>query len=183
MTSSSIESLSPQAGDLMNVVVETPGGSRNKFRYDEETGLFRLHKILPMGSAFPFDFGFVPGTRADDGDPLDVLVLGDEPTFTGCHVTVRAIGVLEARQTERGKTIRNDRLLGVPEGKKIRPHARSIRDLPGSLLDQIEHFFVAYNRYEGRDFRILRRSGPRTARTLLSRARRKFAATGGDQRS
>ena len=67
----------------LNVIIETPAGSRSKFKFDEELGLFRLHKLLPVGAAFPFDFGFVPGTKGDDGDPLDVLVLVDEPTFTG----------------------------------------------------------------------------------------------------
>jgi inorganic pyrophosphatase len=159
----------------VQAVVETPGGSRNKFKWDEEAGVFRLHKILPMGSAFPFDFGFIPGTMAEDGDPIDVLVVGEEPTFTGCVVGVRLIGVLEARQTERGtsKSIRNDRLIGTPEGEKIRPAVRSIDDLPARTLDQIEHFFVSYNRYEGRTFRILGRRGPRAARGLLEEARRK----------
>ena len=76
-----------------------------------------------MGSAFPFDFGFIPGTLAEDGDPLDLLVLGEEATFTGCAVTVRLLGVIEALQTEYGKTIRNDRLIGTPEGEKIKPAA------------------------------------------------------------
>src|SRR5437764_1172805 len=76
-----------RATGLVNVIVETPAGSRSKYKYDEALGLFRLHKLLPVGAAFPFDFGFIPGTRAEDGDPLDVLLLGVEPTFVGCLVT------------------------------------------------------------------------------------------------
>jgi inorganic pyrophosphatase len=152
---------------LVHVVVETPAGSRNKFKFDEERGLFTLHKMLPMGAAFPFDFGFVPGTRAEDGDPLDVMVLGEEPTFTGCLLTVRLLGSIEADQKERGKVIRNDRLIGVAETPKIRRSERSLDDVPARLLDQIEHFFVAYNRFEGREFVPRRRSGPAAAMKRL----------------
>lgn len=162
----------------IDAVVETPGGSRNKFIYDEKRGLFRLHKILPRGSAFPYDFGFIPNTLAEDGDPIDVMVLGEEPTFTGCVVGVRLVGVVEARQTKDGRTIRNDRLIGVPEGPRIRPAVRSIDDLAPRLLEQIELFFVAYNKYEGRDFEVVGRKGPQAALAALERARRKFARSG-----
>ncbi len=93
----------------LNVIIETPKGSRNKFKYDEEFGLFRLSGLLPVGAVFPFDFGFVPSTAGEDGDPLDVLLLMDEPAFAGCLVTSRLIGVIEAEQTEEGKAERNDR--------------------------------------------------------------------------
>src|SRR5690242_7742786 len=102
----------PQSGDF-NVIIETPKGNRNKFKYDEELDLFMLSGVLPAGAVFPFDFGFIPGTRGGDGDPLDVLVLMDEPSFTGCLVRARLIGVIEAEQTEDGKTARNDRLIAV----------------------------------------------------------------------
>jgi inorganic pyrophosphatase len=161
---------------LVQVVVETPAGSRNKFRFDEKRGLFLLHKVLPLGAAFPFDFGFVPGTRAEDGDPLDVLVLGDEPTFTGCLVTVRLLGTIEATQRERGKVIRNDRMIGTAETAKIRPAARSLDDVPSHLLDQIEHFFVAYNRFEGREFVPRRRRGPAAAAKRLEKGIREHEA-------
>lgn len=158
--------LGPRVPDsrLVNVVVDTPAGSRNKYKFDEPLGLFRLHKRLPVGARFPFDFGFVPGTRAADGDALDVLIVEGEPTFMGCLVTVRLLGVLEAEQTdEEGRWIRNDRLIGVPETPKIKPEARSLGDLPDGLLDQIEQFFVNYNRAEGREFQVLERRGPQAA--------------------
>jgi inorganic pyrophosphatase len=163
---------------LVNVVVETPAGSRNKFKFDETRGLFLLHKVLPVGAAFPFDFGFVPGTRAEDGDPLDILVLGDEPTFTGCLLTVRLLGTIEAAQREGRKTIRNDRLIGTPQTAKIRPAARSLEDVPARVLDQIEHFFVAYNQFEGREFVPRRRRGPAAAETRLRKAVRDHAREG-----
>ena len=101
--------------DLTNVVVDTPKGSRNKYKFDERDGQWRLSKVLPQGSYFPFDFGFVPSTQAEDGDPIDVLLIVDEPAFPGCVVPARLIGVLEAEQTEKGQTIRNDRLVAVVE--------------------------------------------------------------------
>ena len=90
---------------LVNVVVEAPRGSRNKYKYDERHGLFRLSKVLPLGACFPYDFGFIPSTRAEDGDPVDVLVLTEEPAFAGCVLPVRLLGVIEAEQTEGGKTV------------------------------------------------------------------------------
>lgn len=172
MRRTDFDSLGPRASrpGLVNVIVETPGGSRSKFKYEASLGLFRLHKMLPLGASFPYDFGFIPGTRGDDGEELDVMVIADEPTFIGCLVTVRLLGAIEANQTERGVTIRNDRLIGVPETEKIRPTARSLDDLPERLLDQLEHFFVSYNRAEGRDFVPLQRSGPADAVRLIERA-------------
>jgi len=162
------------ASGPVNVVVETPAGSRNKYRFDEDLGLFLLHKTLPAGAMFPFDFGFIPGTRAEDGDPLDLLIVGNEPTFTGCLVTVRLLGVIEAKQTEKGKTIRNDRLIGTAETPKIRPGERSLSDLPARLLEQIEHFFVSYNDYEGRRFVIIGRKGPQVAAKQIDEGIREY---------
>src|SRR5689334_25214782 len=90
---------------LVNVIIDTPRGSRNKFKFDEKLGCFKLARILPAGFAFPYDFGSIPQTRAEDGDALDVMVLGEEPSFAGCLITVRLIGVISGRQTEKGKTI------------------------------------------------------------------------------
>lgn len=158
----------------VNAIVDTPAGSRSKFKYDEDRGLFFLNKLLPIGAAFPFDFGFIPGTRGEDGDALDILILGEEPTFTGCLVTVRLLGVIEAEQTEKHKTIRNDRLIGTPETAKIRPTERSLADVPRRVLTQIEHFFVAYNHAEGRVFTPLGRRGPRQAMKQIEEGVRLF---------
>jgi inorganic pyrophosphatase len=173
----------------VDAVIETPGGTRNKFDYDEKLGVFRLHKILPLGSVFPYYFGFIPETLADDGDPIDVMVLGEQPTFTGCVVGVRLIGVLEARQKPRAgkgkgkdkEAIRNDRLIAVPEGPLLEPKVRSIDQLPDHVLREIEHFFIGYNRYEGRKFKVLGRKGPRSAVAMLERAQKKFARAGKGQ--
>jgi inorganic pyrophosphatase len=156
-----------ESGDV-NVVIEVPKGSRNKYSYDDEHGLFKLKKILPAGAVFPFDFGFVPSTLGGDGDPLDVLVLMDEPAFTGCLVATRLIGVVEADQTERdGAISRNDRLIGVYAESQHHRDVRSIDDLSPSLLDEIEHFFVSYNEIAGKEFKPAGRSGPDRAMELV----------------
>lgn len=162
----------------VEVVVDTPKGSRNKYKFDEGRGVFLLHKVLPKGAAFPFDFGFIPDTRGDDGDAIDVIVLGEEPTFTGCRIPVRLLGVIEAKQTEKGKTIRNDRLVATAETPKIHPEEWSLDDLPSKLLDQIEHFFIAYNRAEGREFRPIGRRGPKAAAKLVEESRGRQAGNG-----
>src|SRR5947209_2197127 len=109
---SHLDAYDPDSGELY-VVIETPKGSRNKYAFDEMKGLYKLKKVLPLGTLFPFDFGFVPSTLGDDGDPLDVLLLMDEPVFPGCLVAARLLGVIEAEQTEDGETERNDRLIAV----------------------------------------------------------------------
>jgi len=169
----------PDSG-LVHVVVDTPKGSRNKYKYDEHVGLYRLSKVLPLGSAFPYDFGFIPSTRAADGDPLDVLLLGEEALFPGCLVTVRLVGVIQAEQTEHGKTFRNDRLIGAIETPVNRPEIQTLEDLRTERLDEIEHFFMAYNHLEGRHFKPIGRHGPAMAEQLLADGMRQFGnAQGG----
>src|SRR5947207_11435270 len=110
-----LDRLDPFEDECVMVVIETPKGSPNKLAFEPRYGTFMLKGVLPAGAVFPFDFGFVPSTRAEDGDPIDVLVLMDAPVFPGCIVPSRLIGVIEAEQTEDGTTIRNDRLLAVAE--------------------------------------------------------------------
>src|ERR1043166_933263 len=130
----------------LNVIIETPKGSRNKYNYDEELRLFKLGGVLTSGAVFPFAFGFVPSTKGGDGAPLDVLVLMDEPAFTGCLVEARLVGVVEALQTERdGERTRNDRLIAVATQAHAHRHVRSLGQLDEQLVSEIEHFFVSYN--------------------------------------
>src|SRR6202043_965268 len=99
---------------LLRVVIETPKGSRNKFAFNPDDQIFELKKVLPAGMAFPYDFGFVPSTKADDGDPVDVLVLMDEPAFPGCVLKCRPIGVIEGEQIMKANKKdkeRNDRII------------------------------------------------------------------------
>jgi inorganic pyrophosphatase len=162
-------------GSNVNVVIETPQGSRNKFNYDEELGLFKLGGVLPAGAVFPFDFGFVPETLGGDGDPLDVLVLMDEPAFAGCLVEARLIGVIEAEQTERdGESTRNDRLIGVAAKARTHKNVRRLGQLDDHLVAEIEHFFVSYNEIKGKTFKPLGRHGSRRAREIVEEGVRLF---------
>jgi inorganic pyrophosphatase len=157
-------------GDVVTAVIETPMGSRNKFKYDEEIGFFKLSGVLPQGMMFPHAFGFIPQTRAADGDPEDVLVIMDEPTFTGCVVATRLLGVIEAQQTENGKTERNDRLIAVAANSRDYSDFRSLDDLNDNMLKEIEQFFVNYNREKGKKFKVLARKGPKQAWKLLKKS-------------
>ena len=110
MTTPDISHLSPFDGDsgLINAIVETPSGKRTKFKYDEKSGLFQFDKRMPAGFTFPFDFGFIPSTIGEGGDPLDVIILTEEPTFAGCIVLARLLGAWRrsrARSTKPSATI------------------------------------------------------------------------------
>jgi inorganic pyrophosphatase len=155
---------------LVHVVIDTPQGSTQKYKYDPRLGLFKLSRVLPRGMQFPYDFGSVPSTVAADGDALDVMVLADSPSFVGCLMSIRLIGVIEARQTEKGKTIRNDRLLGVAQTPVNNPPVTRLQDVEPETIEALEHFFVNYNRAHGREFKPLRRSGPQVAERLLKDA-------------
>jgi inorganic pyrophosphatase len=151
----------------VHVVIDTPKGSRNKFSWSEKWKLFELTGVLPAGAVFPFDFGFIPQTRGGDGDPLDILVLMDEPGTVGCLVRTRLLGVIEAAQTEEGKTTRNDRLIGVAVKSRTDSDYKTLADLNEKLLDEIEHFFVSYNAAKGKKFKPLGRYGPKRAQRLV----------------
>jgi inorganic pyrophosphatase len=171
-----LSSLPPrdESTGLVNVVIDTPRGSRNKYKYDEKLGCFKLSRILPKGFSFPYDFGSIPQTRAEDGDALDVLVMSEDPLCVGCLVTVRLLGVIAARQTEKGKTITNDRLIAAPQTPANKPGIRKLKDVEAETLRQLEHFFIAYNEAEGRRFEPTRRAGPAKAMQLLEAAQESY---------
>lgn len=160
-------------GKTVRVIIETPKGSRSKFDYDPEIGAFELAMVLPEGQLFPYDFGFIPSTKAEDGDPIDVLVLMDEPVMTGCLLKARLIGVIEAEQTEKGKTNRNDRLLAVCTQSQNHQHVYSLDHLRPGQVDEIERFFVHYNESRNKQFKPLRRGGPDRALELVQEAGKK----------
>jgi inorganic pyrophosphatase len=161
------------SAEIVNAVVETPGRSRNKFKYDERLGFFALSGVLPEGMVFPHAFGFIPSTKADDGDPEDVLILMDEPTFSGCVVPSRLIGVIEAKQTETdGKSERNDRLIAVAAHSRDYSEVCDLDDLNQNMLKEIQEFFVNYNKERGKRFRVLRMRGPRQALKLMKKSLR-----------
>jgi inorganic pyrophosphatase len=148
-------------------IIETPKGCRNKFDYDPDSSLFILGGLLPEGMMFPFDFGFIPSTLGDDGDPLDILVLMDAPAHVGCLIDVRIIGIIKAKQTEDGETETNNRLLGVAVHSYNHQDLSSIDDVNKSLLSQIEEFFVSYNKQRGKKFKVTGTGGPKSAIKFL----------------
>jgi inorganic pyrophosphatase len=169
-----LKTFDPETKDL-NVVVETPKGSRNKFDYDEDLGVFRLGYVLPEGASFPNEFGFIPSTLGEDGDPIDVMVLLDQPTAVGCVLTARLVGVIEAQQTDTGgNKCRNDRLIAVATHAHVHGEVQSLEELDQATVDEIEHFFISYNEMRGRKFKPLGRHGPKRALQLVARGRKAF---------
>lgn len=156
----------------LQVIVETPKGSRNKYAYDTEQGIFALRKVLPAGMAFPYDFGFLPQTLAADGDAIDVLLLMDEPAFPGCAVKSRLIGVIEGEQIDGKKRIRNDRLVAIAEANHIYANIKKLKDLPNTFLRELQDFFVNYHRLEGREYKLLGCKGIDAAMTLIKKAQK-----------
>ena len=159
----------------VRIVVETPKGSRNKYAFDPEQRAFTLKKVLPEGMVFPHDFGFLPSTKAEDGDPLDVLILMDEPAFPGCIVEARLIGVIEGEQTEDGKKERNDRLIAVSNTSHTHSDIKSVDDLNRSLLREVEKFFINYHANDGAEFKVLACKGPQAAARCLKKTQLKAA--------
>ena len=129
--------------------------------------MFKLSKVLPEGMVFPYDFGFVPSTKGDDGDPVDVLVLMDEPTFPGCLLECRLVGVLEAEQEEKQKRKQNPRLIAVAKQSLLYSEVASLGDINPTVLRQIEAFFVNYQKVRDIKFRIVARRGPDRALKIL----------------
>jgi len=156
---------------LLRVVIETPKGSRNKFAFNTKERTFELKKVLPSGMAFPYDFGFVPSTEADDGDPVDVLVLMDEPAFPGCVLSCRLIGVIEGEQEDKKNKTRNDRILAVEKDAHSWADIKTTEDLGKEFCRELEEFFVNYHRLTGKKFRVLGMKGPGQARKVVKSAR------------
>lgn len=161
--------------DCINVVIETSRDSRTKLAYDPKRGTFVVKLVLPQGMSFPFDFGFIPSTLADDGDPVDVLVLMDEPVPAGTIVPSRLIGVIEAVQTEKdGTKDTNDRLIAVASAHELFTDVRQLSEVPESVTDQIEHFFISYNEQQGKRFEPKGRHGRKRAEALFEKGRRAY---------
>jgi inorganic pyrophosphatase len=157
---------------ILQVIIETPKGCRNKFAFDAKQRIFALKKVLPAGMAFPYDFGFLPQTLAPDGDPIDVLLLMDEPAFPGCVVEARLIGIIEGEQIDRKKRIRNDRLLAIAEANHSYNYVKTFKDLPDQFLRELQDFFVNYHRLEGKEYKLLGCKGAQAALTLIKQAKK-----------
>jgi inorganic pyrophosphatase len=160
--------------DLIQVIIETPKGSRNKYAFDPAQKVFELKKVLPAGMAFPYDFGFIPSTIAEDGDPTDVLVLMDEPAFPGCLLKCRAVGIIEGEQGKKKKTERNDRVVAVEQDNHSYAHIARVDDLGKEFVKELEEFFVNYHALTGKEYRILDVKGPGEANRRIKDGMRAF---------
>jgi inorganic pyrophosphatase len=130
---------------VVNAIVEIPKGRRNKFEVDKKTGLIRLDRYLYSSSHYPGDYGFIPQTLAEDGDALDILVMVNEPTFSGCLIEARVIGLF--RMKDRG--VNDFKILGVPHSDPLFAEYQNLRDAPSHFLREVEHFFATYKQLEG----------------------------------
>jgi len=152
------------------MVVEIPKNSGNKYEYDSELGVFRLDRALYSPMHYPGDYGFIPGTLADDGDPLDVLALVEEPSFTGCLIEVRPVGILnmvdneEADQKVVAVPNRNPRYDQVHTMDQIFPHVRR----------EIEHFFTIYKELEGKKTQMRGWGRPKEAHEVIVKSRKSY---------
>src|SRR6478609_10698907 len=161
-------------GDVQ-VVVETPRGSRAKFAYDPKLETFALTKSLLTGLTYPHDWGFVPSTKADDGDPLDIMVIHDAATFPGLVVTCRVIGILQIEPKSKKKSERNDRLFAVPRRSHSEQALKDVRDLTKPIQEELEKFFIATDELEDKKLDIIGWKGPKTALQAIKDAAKSFA--------
>lgn len=149
------------------IIIETPKGSAQKYDYDPKLKGYYLKKILPTGMFFPYDFGFIPHTKGEDGDPLDVIMLSEFHSFPGCIVECRIVGAITAKQESEKGMIRNDRFIGIPMLSLVFAEVADIADLPGKLLQELEDFFINYNKIEGKKFKPLGIVNAKAARKLI----------------
>ncbi len=163
-----------EASRECRAIIETPKGRRSKFKYDPEALLFTLSRVLPEGFTFPFDFGFIPSTIAEDGDPLDILVLMDEPAHVGCLLHVRLVGVIEVEQTEDGKKAENHRLIGVAVKSTSYRDVKAIDDLKKSFIEEVSEFLALYNKNSDVEDNVKGTAGPDRAAVLLKDSSARF---------
>ena len=139
-----------QAPEIVTAVIEIPQGARNKYELDKESGLFRLDRVLYSAVHYPGDYGLIPRTLHEDNDPLDVLVMIKEHTFTGCPIDVRPVGVL--KMLDKGEP--DDKILAVPSDDPYYADVFDIADVSSHYLKEVEHFFFIYKDLEGKRMEI-----------------------------
>ena len=135
---------SPSQG-LVNLIVEIPAGSRNKYEYLAEAGVMMLDRVMHSSVRYPFDYGFIPNTQADDGSPLDAMVIMAEPTFAGCLIKARPIGVLDLYDLD----VYDGKILCVPDADPRQDEIHSIRQIAASQLEEVAEFFRTYRTLQG----------------------------------
>ncbi len=161
-------------GDV-HAVIETPRGSHVKFAYDSKLKAFVLRKSLLTGLTYPHDWGFIPSTKADDGDPLDVMVIHEGTTYPGVVLICRIIGILEVEQKSKKKSERNDRLFAVPVRSHSENALRDVGDLTKPVQEELEKFFIATEELEDKKLKILGWEGPKQALMAITQAAKSFA--------
>ena len=154
----------------VHAVIETPRGSHAKLKFDPKLGVFTLAKPLLAGLTYPYDWGFIPSTKADDGDPLDVMVIHDAATYPGLVLKCKPIGVLELEQSSGGKAERNDRLFVLPDRSPFEGDLRDIRHLPKRAIAELEKFFETTDALEAKKLKFLGWHGPQKAIRAIKKA-------------
>jgi inorganic pyrophosphatase len=166
--------LGDRAPDLVNAVIEIPLGNKNKYEYDKKLNVFRLDRNLYSPVHYPGDYGFIPQTLSEDGDPLDVLVLVDEPTFTGCLVEVRPIGLLE--MIDSGK--KDEKVLAVAQHNPRYAEMKDYSDVWSHMLLEISHFFATYKDLEGKRAIVSGWKDAKHARQVIEQSHERFVEQG-----
>lgn len=140
---------------VITALIECPKGINHKLNWDAKKRSFKLSKILPAGLVFPYDFGMIPDTRGEDGDPLDIIILSEISGFPGLEIDCRIIGALQCEQTERdGTTMRNDRFIAVAERSSVYNNFNDIKDVSEKTLGELQAFFKNYNEQAGKKFKV-----------------------------
>lgn len=156
--------------DKVTAVIECPKGINHKLNWNPEKRSFKLSKILPSGLVFPYDFGMIPDTKGEDGDPLDIIILSEISGFPGLEIDCRIVGALQCEQTERdGQTMRNDRFIGVAERTSVYADIHDIVDISDYVLDELEAFFKNYNEQAGKELKVTNRLNAEAAAELISK--------------
>lgn len=160
----------PRSPKVVRMIVEIPKNSRNKYEYDKELGVFRLDRFLYSPMHYPGDYGFIPGTLSEDGDPLDVLTVIEEPSFPGCLIDVRPVGLLN--MIDRNEP--DQKILAVQQHNPLYDGIHSAKQLFPHLRREIEHFFTIYKELEHKRTRILGWSGPQAAHKIITESRKRY---------
>jgi inorganic pyrophosphatase len=164
--------------DLVHVVVETPRGARAKLNYDPELKTFVLSKSLMLGLSYPYDWGFIPSTRAEDGDPLDAIVIHDAATCPGLVMRCKLLGVLETLQQTKHDRVRNDRIIAVPEDSHRERELEDVQGLLPEVKQELEKFFAATDELQAKTLKFLGWKGPKEARKLVRSCEKGFKKKG-----
>ena len=157
------------------MVVEIPKGSRNKYEMDKDSGRIYLDRMLFTATRYPADYGFIPETHAEDDDPLDALALVSEPTFPGCYIQIKPVGLFVMEDQGREDL----KILGVPVGDPVWREANGLDDIPQHLLRELEHFFAVYKELEGKKTAVEGWQGVTEAESAIERARAAYPPRGG----